>query len=257
MAVFSGGVGGGDAADLSLLAVSLDNRVDWHQRTDGSNVGVLVGISYSVTSATLGALTRTAKCNGAVMDSLGVIAWNALSGGGWTEVFGITDVTPGSRLAVTASVEGVHDMFGLSLRRQIRGSSLAFTGVDSFGTVTTASGTGTSLSVAGNASAASMIAAFFGTKSGLSNANQTQRYLQNSSAALAISEGRGTGSSYNFTASRAQAGPWSALSVVVNPADSVASVQPLVVAPRISAELVRLPRATGPRRVIFDVEPED
>lgn len=251
MAVFPGAVGGGDLANQAFLGFSLDNAVGWNQPVAGSDVAVLGALSYAVNTTTLASLTRTMKCGGVAMDSLGVIAWNALTGGGWTEVFGIVGVAPGTA-RMTASVTGAD-----TSQRVIRGSSVAYTGADSFGTVTTASGTGTSLSIAGNASAASMIAAFFGTRSGLSNANKTQRYLQNSATTLLISEAPGTGSSFNFTATRALSGVWSAITVVVNPADSVASVQPLIVAPRMTASATRLPRATGPRRVIFDVEPED
>ncbi|AQT81953.1 hypothetical protein B1R94_25900 [Mycolicibacterium litorale] len=258
MAVFSGAVGGGDLADQNVFSISLDNLVEWNQPVEGSDVAVLAALSYAVDSATLSQLTRSARCNGTLMASLGVIAWNGLSGGGWTEVFGITGVTPGrTPPRMTAAVEGATDVFGINLPRVIRGSSLAFTGVDSFGTVTTVSGTGTALSVAGSATPASMIAAFFGTRSGLSNANKTQRYLNNTSTSLLISEARGTGASFNLTASRAVAGPWSAISVVLNPADQVASVQPLVVAPALTAAMMRLPRPTPKRRVTFDVEPED
>lgn len=251
MAVFPGGVGGGDLANQAVLGFSLDNAVGWNQPTAGSDIAVLGALSYAVNTTTLGALTRTMKCDGVVMDSLGVIAWNALTGGGWTEVFGIVGVDPG-KPRITASVTGAD-----TSQRVIRGSSMAYTGADSFGTVVTASGSSTTPTVAGNASPASMIAAFFGTRSGLSTANKTQRYLQNTATSLLISDAPGTGSSFDFAAARALTGVWSAITVVVNPADGVASVKPLVWAPRINAELSRLPRATGPRRVIFDVEPED
>ncbi|MCX2931420.1 hypothetical protein ORI20_14135 [Mycobacterium sp. CVI_P3] len=251
MAVFSAGVGGGDLADWAINGFSLDNAVGWNHPLSGSDIAVLGALSYAVNTTTLASLTRAMKCDGVTMDSLGVVAWNDLSGGGWTEVFGLVGVPEGTP-RITASVEGA----GTS-QRVIRGSSVAYTGVEGIGDVTTAFDTGTALAVAGDASAASMIAAFFGTRSGLSNANETQRYLQNTSTSLLISEARGTGSSFDFTASRALSGPWSAITVVLNPSSSVASVQPIVVAPRITAELGRVPRPTGPRRVIFDVEPED
>lgn len=253
MAVFSGGVGDGDLANWAINGFSLDNAVAWRQANDGAGVAVLSAMSYVVNTTTLASLDRTMKCDGIEMDSLGVVAWNDLTGGGWLEVFGIIGTEPNpARARITGSVEGADIS-----QRVIRGSSLAFTGVESFGDVTTAFGTGSALTVAGDAVAASMIAAFFATRSGLKNMNKTQRYLQNTATSLGISEARGTGASFDFTAERDLAGPWSAVSVVLNPASNVASVKPLVVPPFLIAEAGLLPRPSSRRRVIFDVEPED
>ena len=255
MAVFSGSVGDGDLADqtIPLLGISLDHAVAFRQANAGANVAVLAGMSYAVNTTTLASLDREMKCDGVTMDSLGVVPWNNLAGGGWLEVFGVIGAAFNPKRArITGAVEGADIS-----PRVIRGASLAFTGVESFGTVTTAYGTGTAMAVAGNAVAASMIAAFFATRSGLKNLNKTQRYLQNTSTSLGISEARGTGSSFDFTAERALAGPWSAASVVLNPASNVASVKPLVVPPFLVAQAGLQPRPSGPRRVIFTVEPED
>lgn len=253
MAVFSGSVGDGDLANQSINGFSLDNGVAWRQANDGSGVAVLAAMSYAVNTTTLASLDREMKCDGTEMDSLGVVAWNNLTGGGWIEVFGIIGADPDPKRArITGGVNGAGNS-----QRVIRGASLSFTGVESFGTVTEEFGTGTALAVAGDAVAASMIAAFFATRSGLKNTNKTQRYLQNTATSLAICEARGTGSSFDFTADRDPAGPWAAITVVLNPASNVASVKPLVVPPYMVAEAGMVPRPTGKRRVIFDVVPED
>lgn len=257
MAVFSGAVGDGDLADQVIpgLGVSLDNAVAWRQANAGAGVAVLAAMSFVVNTTLLSDLDRAMKCDGTDMESLGVVPWNnsATAGAGWLEVFGIIGADPNpDRARVTGAVQG-----GGTKQRVVRGASLSFTGVDSFGAFTPAFGTGNTLAVAGEAAPASIIAAFFATRSGLKDLNKTQRYLQNTSTALGISEARGTGSSFDFTAARGATGSWAAASVVLNPASNVASVKPLIVPPYLVAAGGRLPRTTGRRRVIFHVEPED
>lgn len=248
MAVFLDAVGPGGA--FSSPNISWPVAVaEWIHPGAGLHKTVVVGLSFQVDGQTLTSLGRGVSYDGLPMTSLGVSEWGGAGHGAWTELYGIVDVAGGKR--VRAEVSG-----GFFAGRTVRGESLSYTGVDSFGTVVVANGTGTALLVAGTTASPNVIVQAFGAMSGLSTYTQTQRHISNDAISLVMGDALGTGSAINFGATRAQSGTWSGLSAVLLASDIVATAQPLVATPVASAVGRRLARPGIARRTIFDVKPE-
>lgn len=250
MAVFYDNVGPGDFFIQDPIAVS-PVSVGWDHYASGSQIGVLVGLSYWVYSAALTDLTRTVTCGGKAMTSLGAKQWGTTSG--WTEVFGLTGVPEGKN-HISAVVSGGLPLVG----RAGRGASLSMSGVGGFGTAVTASGTAAGpLSVAATAAAIGRTVSVFGSAQvGLKNFNQTQRYLSNTGVALLMGDADGSGSSTTFSTDRTASGPWGAVAVPVIAADLIATLSPLVAEPIVSSAGKRFARPGTNRRTVFTIEPE-
>jgi hypothetical protein len=248
MAVFLDAVGPGGA--FSSPNISWPVAVaEWNHPGPGLHKTVVVGVSFQVDGQTLSSLGRACSYDGLPMTSLGIAEWGGAGHGAWTELWGIVDVPGGKR--IHSEVSG-----GFFAGRRLRGESLSYTGVDSFGTVVTATGTGTALSVAGTTTAANMIVQAFGTLSGLSAYTATQRHISNDAISLVMGDAVGTGSAITFGATRAASDVWSGLTVVLKASDIVATAKPLAATPVVSASGRRLPRPGITRRTVFNVQPE-
>lgn len=249
MAVFLDAVGPGGWFSSPNISWPVATA-DWTHPGSGLHKTVVVGLSFQVDGQTLTSLGRAVSYDGLPMTSLGIVEWGGPGHGAWTEIWGIIDVPGGKR--IHAEVSG-----GFFAGRRLRGESLSYTGVDSFGTVVVASGTGTVLSVSGTTtSSANVIVQAFGTLSGLSAYTATQRHISNEAISLVMGDAVGTGSAIAFGATRAASDVWSGLTVVLNASDIVASAQPLVAEPIMSASGRRLARPGIARRTIFAVRPE-
>lgn len=249
MAVFYGSRGAGGlwhAPHVSLPIAHVRYKVP---QALGSRCAVVIPVSYAVGGASPSDLEREASYEGVEIPSLGIQPWNDVSGPakGYLEFFGLADVEPGGTVDVT--VAG----FALS-PRSVRSSAIVGTGVEALGEVVKSYGTGDTLTCTGNAPAAGIIVQAFAARSGLAGYTQQQRYLDNTGIALMIGDAEGTGSSVSFGATMAKAGPWAGMSVVLEPADIVATVKPLVAEPILKASGRRLPRPGLPRRVTFDIK---
>ncbi len=136
MAVFFDAVGGSDLYRVPHLSLPGPMELNFWHTASGSQVGVVVAVSYwANVVTTIDNLTRNAFYDGNPMTSLGVQQWGG-SAHGWTELFGILNPDNG-RKRVRVSIIG-----GALGGRISRATSLSYTGVDSFGTVTNASGAG-------------------------------------------------------------------------------------------------------------------
>ena len=247
MAVFPDAVGLGGLFSSPNISWPIA-YADWDHPGTGLHKTVVVAVSFQVDGQELTDLGRLVTYDGLPMTSLGIAEWGGAGHGAWTELLGIVDVPGGKR--IHAEVSG-----GFFAGRRLRGGSLSYTGVDSFGTVVTATGTGTALSVAGTTTPADLIVQAFGTLSGLSAYTATQRHISNDAISLVMGDSVGTGA-ITFGATRASAGVWSGLTVVLNAADIVATAKPLTATPIVSASGRRLPRPGITRRTVFDVQPE-
>lgn len=252
MAVFFDAVGAGDVFNRRWLSLPGGLDLRWKHSASGSQIGVVVAVSYWVNGVPLDNLTRRCWYGGTEMTSLGVKEWGGSSPHGWTELFGLVDAPRGSQ-TVHVSV------FGGVLAKLARGNSVSYTGVDSFGTVTDASGNSTGpLAVSATGDTASKLVAVYGTATaGLNAVNRTRRYVSNTAMSMLIADADGTGSSLSFSATRITAGPWSALAVVVNAADIVATATGIVSEPDVQSAANRYPRPGTNRRVVFAVGPEN
>lgn len=248
MAVFHEATGPGSGESYPLLSlghIDVDFR---HPKGAGAHRAVLVPVSYRVYAGELEDLNRVVTYDNIPMTSLGVQPFNN-TGDSWLELFGMLEAPSGGKVHAAVSGEFL-------AARWIRAVSLSYTGVDSFGTITTTYGTGTALTAEATAPAAGKAVQVFGTRTGLKDYTQTQRYLNNTGIALGAADADGDGTAKTFAAARAVAGPWASMTVVLNPADLVASAKPVVVEPRMSAYGRRLPRPGIPPRRVFDVKPE-
>lgn len=215
----------------------------------GSRHAITLAISYDVYGASLSDLDRTASYNGVELPSLGVQPWNNVSGAGagWLEMFGLADVEPGG--VAEASVSGF-----MLAPRSVRSSCLLHSGIESIGTVVKTHGSGTALTCTGTTAPANKIVQAFAARSGIAGYTQDQRYLDNTAISLLMGDADGTGGAVSFGATLAKAGPWAGMSVVLDAADVVATVKPLVAEPILRASGRRLPRPGLPRRVTFDIK---
>lgn len=251
MAVFYDSVGSGAAFDHPVISLS-PIELFWTHTAPKGQVAVVAAVSYWVASAGLGDLTRTCWYGATEMTSLGIKAWNNGTNG-WTELFGILNPPKGKQI-VHARIVG-----GPLAGKLARANSVSYTGADGFGAVTTGSGTaaGTETVTANAVGAAKIVAAFSGRQTGLNSFNQTQRSLSNTAQPLLIGDATGTGSDLNFTTTRAKTGDWSAVAVVINPADIVATASGVAATPTIRAAGRRLPRPGTTRRTVFAAPAEN
>lgn len=249
MAVFYDATGKGQAGQTTFLPL-LDYKLNWqHTASGGSDIAVVVALSYAVGGTTeLDDLTRTVKYEGMQLDSLGVVLWNNAEGG-WTELFGGVGV-PAGKANVTVDVR----KSGLIAAPSwiLRGNSVSYNGVGSFGTVVETYGSGTSLSMSATGASSTMVAQAYGAKAGLSAYNRTQRYLGNSpGSALAMGDMDGTGSSASFTATKAASGEWGGMSVVLIPTDIYGAAITADADTATSASGRRTARPGTNRRTVF------
>lgn len=255
MAVFPDAVGAGALWNAPLISGPIE--LLWaHPAPKGSQVAVVAAVSYWVGTAALGDLTRKCWYGLTEMASLGVKAWGSGTAHGWTELFGILNPPKAKgKQIVRAQIAGG----GLLAGKLARANSVSYTGADGFGAVTDAAGNsaGTQSVAATAVGAAKIVAAFGGNQPGLNSFNRDQRYLSNTTAALLLGDATGTGSSLTFSTTRAKAGDWSALAVVINPADIVATATGVLADPDIHTAGLRLPRPGVNRRTVFTAGPED
>ncbi|MEH3129398.1 MAG: hypothetical protein PGN27_05475 [Mycolicibacterium neoaurum] len=236
-------------------------RTEHKHVANGGDIAVLAGISYSVTDlalgpwiiwdSTLGDLTRKVSYGGVDMQPIGVIQWGGTAPGAvdaWTEVFALAGV-PAGEAQVVAAVWG-----GMNSQRALRCQTVSYTGVHSIGTPIIASGVGNSaVTATATATAAGRIVGVFGTRSGMSGYNGSQRFLSNDGVGLLMGDAPGTGSPQGQTVTRQNDGPWAGLVVPLQAADTVATCEPLIVEPTISSRVHRAPRTGGLRRKVFKV----
>lgn len=248
MAVFPDAVGKGQAGQTTFLPL-LDYKLFWdHTAAGGSESGVVVGLSYAVGGDTeLDDLTRTVKYGGLKLDSLGVALWNDVEGA-WTELFGGVGI-PAGKAQVTVDVK--KSGFIAAPSWILRGNSVSYTGVAGFGTVVEEGGTGTSLSMSATGAGSTMVAQVYGAAKGLSAYNRTQRFLGNSGAALLMGDMDGTGSSADFTATKAASGPWGGVSAVLLPTDIYGAALTAETDTATSASGRRTARPGTNRRTVF------
>lgn len=253
MAVFYDSVGSGGLFSSPAFALGTITDIFWNHTAAGSQGCVVAAVSYYVTNAAIGDLTRTVTYGSAPMQSLGVKAWGTGTYA-FTELFGLIN-PPKGRQRVNARISGGSAVAG----RVIRGNTVSYSGVDSFGTVTNAAATtGASLSVSANGTSANTLVAAFGSlTNGLTGFNQTQRYLSNTSMSMLIGDAAGTGTDLAFTAGRTKSGAWGGLAVVINPADIVATATGVDSEPIVASTARRLARPGTNRRAVFVAEPED
>jgi hypothetical protein len=255
MAVFYDSVGNGAVFDESIISFPIPmDCFWWHQAPAGRQTAVVVAVSYWVTGASLSDLTRRCWYGAMEMQSLGYKAWASGSSNGWVEMFGILN-PPKGRQIVHAWINGGLPFVG----KQARANSVSYTGVDGFGAVTNAAGSGSgSLSVSSTGNASTRIVTAFGSNvTGFTGYNRTQRSISNTAMALAIGDAAGTGASDTVSVSRVKSGPWAAMSVVLNAADIVATATGVTAAPMFTSAGRRYPRPGTNRRTRFTVEPED
>lgn len=248
MPVFHEATGPGGAEFWPLISIPAIDVAFRHPKGVGARRAVLVAMSFRVYSGDIEDLDRTVTYDGIEMPSLGVQAFND-TGDAWLELFGLLEAPSGGRIRALLAGEFLAP-------RWLRVGSVSYTGVDDFGTIAEASGTGTALADAATAPASGMAVQVFGTKTGLTAYTQQQRYLSNYGISLAIGDVVGDGTEKDFAATRAAAGPWASMTAVLTPADLVATAKPIVVEPTLTAAGRRLPRPGIPRRVVFNVEPE-
>lgn len=252
MAAFYASTGRG-GANQNVFLPSKFVATDWPDEGAGSQRAVLADVAYSLQGADLEGLVRTVTYGGVPMTSLGVVALNNVDGD-WVEVFGLLDVPPGKG-SIVADVRRTSS-FALP-HVYIRGNSFSYTGVESFGTVGTEYGTGTSLSMSATGPNASKVHQCFAARAGLTEYNRAQRYSGSAGIALVSGDADGTGSSMSFTAKRASSGTWAGISVVLNPADVIATAEPVIAQPVLSSSGRRLSRPGTNRRTVFTVPVED
>jgi hypothetical protein len=256
MAVFfeaAAPVGGSGASTFLPL---LEYRFAWdHPGGTGSERAAVVPLTWTIGGdIDLDHLTRTVTFGGVAMESLGVAAWNDTEGA-YTEMFGLLN-PPAGKARVVADVLKTSVFAAPSWA--LRGHSLTYTGVASFGDAVTAYGSGTSLTISATATAAGMVVHAYGCAPSLSNYNQTQRVLSNSGwTALLSGDMQGTGSSEDLTATKSTSGAWAGVAVPLVAAPIVGSAKPVVNQFTSSAAAKRLPRPGINRRVVFDAQPED
>lgn len=252
MAVFFDAVAQGDGHRAAHLSVPIPVELLWRHTASGSQIGVLVALAfwYGTGVSTLSDVDRRVFYDNDQMDSLGAVQWGTAKG--WTELFGIVNPEPGRKwIRVRLAGGGIGG-------RIARAASVSYTGVDSFGTVVTNSGSAAGpLTVTGTGSNATKVVAAFGsTTVGFAAATQTPRFLSNTGMALLIADATGSGSSQTFSAARGLTGGWGAASVVVNPADIVATATGVTADPTLHSLARRYPRPGITRRAIFAAEPE-
>jgi hypothetical protein len=252
MAVFYNSIGTGGTLYSPVITL-IPFSFSWKHTATGSQIGVVAAVSYWVYGSTIGQLTRTVKYGGVTMTSLGVQQWGTDSG--WIEMFALSNAPKGTQ-TVTVDIRG-----GLALVTRLgRGNTVAYTGVDDFGTFSSAgNSSSSSMSVAGGSpvSAGISVGAFAAKEAGISVFNQNTRYQNNTHMSLAFGDVQGNGAAQTFTATRAGSGPWGGGSVVVNPADIVAVAKPVVATAKTSAQGKRYPRSPSfVRRSVFSVSSE-
>ena len=246
MGVFFDSVGQGGV--LHSPWINLLQFTQWDHTVIGSQAAVLVGISYLFEDTTPTSVESEVTLDGTEMESLGLIKWGTAPG--WTEIYGLANVSPGKK-KIIAQVTG-----SFISGRYITGNSVAYKGVAGFGTVATDTDTGTALSMDATASAASRTVVAYGGPVGLSAFNQTQRFLKNNRSPLLIGDAQGTGSSQTFSATGASSQDWGGVSVILNPADIVATAKPTVLDVTASGRCLRLPRPGINRRSTHSVPRE-
>lgn len=233
----------------SILIPRVDVGFKHPNARGGSSRAVLVALSYVVLGGDIDDLTRPVTYNDIEMESLGVQAYNNVDGG-WLELFGLLDADPGGQ--VHAAVIGQ-----ILAPRWLRASSVSYTGVGSFGTITETFGTGTALTGAASAPAAGMNVQAFGMDAGVTGYTRRQRYLNTADLTLLMGDAAGTGSSVSFGATAAESKPWANITAVLNPADTVATAEPIIADPVLAGAGRRLARPALPHRVVFNVSPEN
>lgn len=253
MAVFYENVGSGALLNESFISFPAPLDLFWFHNSKGSEVAAITAVTYWVYNASLSDLTRRAWYGTTEMTPLGIKPWSTGSAHGWTEMFGLMNPPKGTQI-MHAQIAGLPFVGKIA-----RCNSVTYTGVDSFGTVITASGSSSgTLTVTGNGSSATRIVAAFGTNAtGLSSFTQSQRYLSNTAMSLLIGDAAGTGSDVSFSTTRTNAGAWGSLAVVLNPADITANATGTIAAPILTATGRRYPRPGTNRRTIFAAEPEN
>lgn len=249
------------AVGFDTVGVGNNNRVDFGTSVstafDHTSNGGLAIAGMSFTAADLRILwytddnniddlTRTVTYGDVQMTSAGVVQWGTTDA--WTEVF-VAFGVPSGKQKVTGRVSG-----GASSKRHVRMSVATYSGVDSIGDPVVGTGTGTAMTIAATATTADRLVGVYGTLSGISAFNGTQRYLNNSSVSLLIGDAVGTGTSQNVTATRQKSGPWGGIVIPLNAADTVASCPPLAFAPRFDpVRAHREQRTGGLQRNVFPV----
>lgn len=262
MAVFFDSVGNtvGQGAYVNEL-ISLPAKIElfWTHNAQGSQRAAVVAFTYFSNQATLGDLTRRVWYGLAEMSSLGYKAWGTGSGSawgyGWTELFGLIQPPKGKTILRAELGGGIPYAW-----KAARAGSVSYTGVDEsgFGTVTSASGTGSGAqSLTINGAGSTKIVVAHGTRTvGLTAYSQNKRYLSNTGIALAIGDADGTGSDVAFSATRTKTGPWSAIGVVLLPAEIIATATGVTAGETIKSAGRRFPRPGITRRSVFAAEPE-
>lgn len=257
MAVFYDAVGTGDQFYSPAITLVPFNMA-WKHNASGGQIAVVTALSYWVGLTSLSTLTRQVTYGGIPMTSLGVVQWTGMSSlfpteTAWTELFGLLNA-PAGQANVRATIRG-----GVALTRRFgRANSVSYSGVSSFGSFTSATGTNTSLSVSSTAAVASVSVAAFGSKdSGISNFSRNTRYQTNVNMSLAIGDVDGNGSSQSFTSTLGASAPWGAGAVSLQAADIVATAQPILVDADTDSAGKRYPRSPSfIRRSVFSVRPE-
>ena len=253
MAVFFDSVGTGGYFAEPVLSIGAIEMLWTHTAPAGRQVAVVAGLSYWVYNGDLVNLTRNVWYGITPMQSLGVKAWTSGAGSGWTELFGLINPPKGKQL-VHGEILGGFPFVG----KLGRANTVSYTGVDGFGAVTNSSGTasGTQSLSATGASATKIVAAYGTNNVGLNSFSKDQRYLSNTYCTLLLGDTDGSGSSTTFAASRGVAGPWGALSVVLNAADITGTATGVSASPVLHATGRRYARPGTNRRSVFSAEPE-
>lgn len=254
MAVFFDSVGTGAVFDESVISFPIPiDLFWWHQAPAGRQTAVVAAVSYWVSGASLGDLSRKCWYGTAEMTSLGYKPWASGSSHGWVELFGILN-PPKGRQIVHAWINGGALLVG----KLARGNSVSYTGCDGFGTPTTASGAGSgTLSVTGSGDTSSKVVTAFGSSTtGFTGLDHVTRHLNNTAMALAIADADGTGANDTVSLTRAKAGAWAAMSVELTAADIVGTTAGVVADPYFTATGRRYPRPGTNRRAVFVAEPE-
>jgi hypothetical protein len=254
MAVFEDSTarGGVSSTDLGTLVA---DSCDW--AVAGGDIAILAGISFSATDLrilgiplndnSLTDLQRTITYRGIDMVSLGVQQWGTAQV--WTEVFGLIGVDPGPG-TLDAQVYG-----GGASQRWMRFGAQSWSGVDSIGAPTMATGTGTSMSISSTVAANGRLAGIYGSRSGISGMSAgSPLYLQNSGIGLLIGDVVGTGTTQAVVATQQQSSAWGGMVVPLQAADTIATCELLDVEPVDIAPVVRArQRVGGLRRNVYPV----
>lgn len=208
MVVAFDALGGGKAADTTN---SNPNNATWSHTATGSDRAVLVIVGVKAASGISTDIVRSATYGGVAMTELQIIT----SGTNHLIFFGLLNPATGAQ-TVAVNLSGVAT--GSS------GNSVSYTGVDSFGTISTTSGSaaGTAMShgVTGSAVGRSIAQAFLALNATLGsqiiNYTPTSRFsiaVQSWSPAINAGDAAGAAGTVTFTANRGSGVQWRSIAV--------------------------------------------